>query len=332
MGELDRTTIASGSSSSVANVPAPRGPRNPYLNRVMIKDPDDFYGRQKEIKRIYSRLDAPRPQSVSLVGERRMGKSSLLNYLYHRRNRRLLMENHRETVFLYMDFQRVHDVDVEKFIDIVFSMVNYELGQEISTTRKGRSLEMLNAAIEKLDKKGMRVIVLMDEFDAITNNPRFDMQFFSFLRYLANNYRVAYVTSSHSDLQQMCHDKDIADSPFFNIFSTLQLRPFARDEALALIRTPSEQEGIPLEPYTDQILTLSGYFPLFIQIACSSVYEALAEAPGKAPDWEEVDRVFTDEATPHYAFVWERMDERARENLRRIASRPGGRSALRSRE
>ena len=34
----------------------------------------------------------------------------------------------------------------------------------------------------------------------------------------------------------MCHNKDIADSPFFNIFSNLPLRPFSRDEAVELIQ------------------------------------------------------------------------------------------------
>jgi hypothetical protein len=128
------------------------------------------------------------------------------------------------------------------------------------------------------------------------------------------------VTSSHSDLQQMCHDKDIADSPFFNIFSTQQLRPFSREEALALITRPSHREGMPLKLHAQRILDLSGYFPLFIQVACASAYDSLADSADGEPDWKEIERVFTEEATPHYSFVWERMDEVSRENLRRVAS------------
>ena len=55
--------------------------RNPYLNRSMIRSLDRFFGRQSQIERIMARLDSPTPQSVSLVGERRTGKSSLLWHL-----------------------------------------------------------------------------------------------------------------------------------------------------------------------------------------------------------------------------------------------------------
>jgi serine/threonine-protein kinase len=160
----------------------------------------------------------------------------------------------------------------------------------------------------------------MDEFDAITTNPNFDMQFFSFLRFLANNFKVAYVTSSMHDLQQMCHDKEIADSPFFNIFSNLPLRPFSREEATELITLPSEHEGIPLAGHADRILELSGLFPLFIQMACSNAFENIIENDGGEPDWDQVTRSFVDEVTPHYSFVWESMDDNTRSNVVRIAS------------
>jgi len=56
--------------------------RNPFLDRVSIRDVSRFYGRTRETARIFSRIGAARPQSVSVVGDRRIGKSSLLNYMY----------------------------------------------------------------------------------------------------------------------------------------------------------------------------------------------------------------------------------------------------------
>ena len=66
----------------------PVEPRNPYLNRVMIREVSDFYGRRREVAKIFARIGAARPQSVAIVGERRIGKSSLLNYLCHPEIRR----------------------------------------------------------------------------------------------------------------------------------------------------------------------------------------------------------------------------------------------------
>ncbi|HEY0770216.1 MAG TPA: hypothetical protein VGD31_07760, partial [Sphingobacteriaceae bacterium] len=49
---------------------------NPFTSRNMIKDVDCFFGRKKEIEEIYTNLlDL---QSTSILGERRLGKSSLL--------------------------------------------------------------------------------------------------------------------------------------------------------------------------------------------------------------------------------------------------------------
>jgi hypothetical protein len=286
----------------------------------MIQNPEEFFGRRREVKRIYSRLDAPRPQSISIVGERRIGKSSLLNYIYQRQNRRRFMDSHHNAIFVYMDFQRGTDLTVEKFIDILLGMFRYEKHEMVSGVSPERTFDVLRSEIEALNSQDKRVIVLMDEFESITTNPAFDMQFFSFLRFLANNYKVAYVTSSYHDLQQMCHDEDIADSPFFNIFSTLSLRVFSHEEAVELISVPSQSEGISLGAYADNILGLSGYFPFFIQIACSAAFEYLAEEEDREPDWKRIAEVFSEEAMQHYQYIWERMDDSFRINLSRIAA------------
>ncbi len=294
--------------------------RNPYLNRVMIKHPSEFFGRSREIRKIYSRLDAPHPQSISVVGDRKIGKSSLLNYIYHPRNRRRYMQNHENAIFVYLDFQRETEHDVPTFIDFLFNMFAYECRDGHDYTKREKSLDQLKAVIEELNAEGKRIIILMDEFEAITRNKNFEESFFSYLRSLANSYRVAYVTSSYEDLQRMCHAKDISDSPFFNIFSNLPLRPFGREEAMDVIVAPSQAEGVPLERHAEKIMQLAGYFPLFLQVACSSVFEFLVDDPKAEPDWAEIERAFTDEVDQHYRFVWERMDEPARENLGRIAA------------
>src|ERR1700754_494465 len=41
---------------------------NPYLNRVAIRDPRQFFGRKREVAKIFSRIGASRPQSIAVVG------------------------------------------------------------------------------------------------------------------------------------------------------------------------------------------------------------------------------------------------------------------------
>jgi serine/threonine protein kinase len=321
LSETPLETSVAESAAVVAHVRSSK--QNPYLNRVMLRNPDDFFGRQREVKRIYSRLDAPHPQSISVVGERRIGKSSLLNYIYHRKNRRHFMQNNESSIFIFMDFQRSADLTIPKFIDILFSMVKYEQRHELKHMEGERTLDQLKDVVQQLSTEGKRIIVLMDEFEAITKNENFDMQFFSFLRFLANNFMVAYVTSSYLDLQQMCHNKDVADSPFFNIFSNLPLRPFSREEATELITVPSQREGVPLAQYASRLLELSGYFPLYVQIACANIFEFLVENPDAEPDWKEISRSFKEEVFPHFSFIWGRMDDASRESLCRVAMSRG---------
>ncbi len=56
---------------------------NPYTHRAMLPgDSPMFYGRESEISKIINRLAAERPQSCAVVGDRRIGKSSLLHRLF----------------------------------------------------------------------------------------------------------------------------------------------------------------------------------------------------------------------------------------------------------
>ena len=41
--------------------------RNPYFNRIMIRDHKDFVGREREVEKIFSRIGAARPQSVAMT-------------------------------------------------------------------------------------------------------------------------------------------------------------------------------------------------------------------------------------------------------------------------
>ena len=310
---------APGPFSELTVVAKRREKENPYLNRVMIKDPDKFFGRVAEVRRIYSRLDAARPQCVSVVGERKIGKSSLLNYIYHPENRKRLMRRHENSIFVYLDFQSKLDYDVEMFIDFLFNMFSFECSDEHDYTDRDKSLEQLREVIEELDGEGKRIVILMDEFEVITRNERFDESFFAFLRSLANSYKVAYVTSSCEDLQKMCHNKDIADSPFFNIFSNLPLRSFERTEAIELITVPSEQAGVSLRPYVEEILNLAGCFPLFLQIACAGAFDYRAENEKMDPDWEQINQMFMEEAVPYFRSIWLRFDQPSREAILRVA-------------
>jgi serine/threonine protein kinase len=319
---LGRSDVQSATMPITAPMRGPRDtPRNPYLHRVMLKHRDDFFGRTQEIKRIYARFNATPPGSISVVGDRKIGKSSLLNYVYMRGNRERYLEHPAQMVMVFLDLQQEKSMSMETFVRTLLGIAELELRGRLDLTGCAHSLDGVREMVQRLDAGGFRLVLLLDEFETVTRNPSFQLEFFSFLRYLANHYNVAYLTSSERDLQILCHTKEISDSPFFNIFSTLKLSVFKREEAEELIRVPSERMGKPLGAHAERILELSGLFPFFIQMACSYAIEYWNEHPdAAAPDFVEVRRRFYEEATLHFRYTWESLDEHERATLSRIAA------------
>jgi tRNA A-37 threonylcarbamoyl transferase component Bud32 len=291
--------------------------RNPYLNRVAIKDPAQFYGRTREVSKIFSRISASRPQSISVVGDRRIGKSSLLQFINHPEIRARHLDRTEAYTFAFIDLQQKRRLTLNEFFAELFALLATETGDK-SLTKLKPSFDSVRMVLDNFRTQGRKLIVLFDEFDAITTNRAFDLEFYSFLRSIANNYDVAYVTSSARDLQELCHTQLIADSPFFNIFTNVFLRAFTRKEALTLINKPSADAGLPLEGYSRRIMEIAGYFPYFLQIACSSYFDHLSENEGKL-DREEVEATFLDEARGQFRFIWDHLSEGSRRAVREFS-------------
>jgi tRNA A-37 threonylcarbamoyl transferase component Bud32 len=288
--------------------------RNPYLNRVAIRDPAQFFGRAREVSKIFSRIGASRPQSISVVGERRIGKSSLLSFINHPEVRQRFLDRSESYAFAFIDLQQKRRLTLTEFFKELFALLAKETVDK-SLARLQPSFDSLRAVLDNFRRDGRKLVVLFDEFDAITTNRAFDLEFYSFLRSIANNYDVAYVTSSARDLQELCHTQLIADSPFFNIFTNVFLRAFTRKEALELITQPSAEAGVPLEGYARRIMEIAGYFPYFLQIACSAYFDHLLENDGKL-DREDVEATFLDEAKGQFRFIWDHLSDSFRGSIR----------------
>lgn len=281
--------------------------RNPYLNRVAIRDPAQFYGRRREVTKAFARLGAPRPQSISIVGDRRIGKSSLLHFI----NNRVVRSRHLDApdayAFAFIDLQQKRRLTLTEFFSELFALVSREIG-DASLSQMDPTFDSVRSILERFRREGRKLVVLFDEFDAITANPAFDLEFYSFLRSIANNYDVAYVTSSARDLQELCRTQLIADSPFFNIFTNVFLRAFTKAEAQQLIAEPSADAGLPLAGYSRRIMEMAGQFPYSLQIACSAVFDYLLEHGGRL-NREEVEATFLEEAKGQFRFIWDHMNE-----------------------
>ena len=283
--------------------------KNPYMNRVMIQDINEFYGRKSEVEKIYSRIGSSRPQSISLVGERRIGKSSLLNYINNPVNRKKYLKNPDEYIFIFVDFQERRGIKIPDFFAIIFDALleafNGTLEIDLEPDYEG-----FKKVISEFEAQNLKLIMLFDEFELVTKNTNFGSEFYSYCRSIANNYNVAYIVSSGRNLQTLCHSKQISDSPFFNIFSNLTLSQFQHEEAVSLIRDPATKLDYALDSYTDLVLDIAGYYPFFIQMACAPLFEQVKidAIPDKSMQ-ESVKDEFLDEAKVHFQQIWQTLEQ-----------------------
>jgi eukaryotic-like serine/threonine-protein kinase len=283
---------------------------NPYLSRTAIKDSRNFFGRRQEIATIMSRVGADDPQSISIIGERRIGKSSLLRALLNQSEAHLRRSD--EYVFIYSDLQERLHGDATGFFaaimkDVALARYYPQIAEKPPTYENFRKLAV------NLSRSRIKLVLLLDEFDAITRNKNFGLEFFSFLRSLPNNYAVSYVITSAHDLLRYCHSEEIAGSPFFNIFHKMNLGCFPNTETMELITGPSQGTAHPLQPHAAFILKLAGCFPFFLQLACCSLFEYLQTHPSKeVPDWQLIRKRFYEEARDHFQYLWDHFPKRER--------------------
>jgi AAA+ ATPase superfamily predicted ATPase len=258
---------------------------NPFSYSGTIRDPEKFYGRESELARIFDRLRSM--QSVSVVGERRIGKSSLLHQIY------LSVKDHLgdDCRAVYTDLP-----DVKSESDFY--------------RRVCQRLEVEGNSFDDLDRatRGGRVVVCLDEFERLAGNPSFSANFFNSLRSLAQTGNLAFLLATEHSLAELCQDERIATSPFWNIFIRINLGSFRRDEAEELILSGFAQEVTDKE--VARLIELAGCFPFFLQMACYHLFEVKV---GRASQWEQS---FEEEAGDHLRYLWHRLNDAEQKALR----------------
>jgi len=274
---------------------------NPFTNRTMIVEADEFFGRGSELRELYQRV--LRRQSVSLVGERRVGKSSLLNALIFQRDRPEynIVESIR---FVYMDMQSVSGCDESGIVERVLDLIEDETGVRVGSGRR-RDVE---PTLKEIQARGMSLVLLLDEFNILTENTNIPSTFYDLLR-SAIAYRLTYVTAyREGTLDALVAGLKETDglSPFMNIFGIMYIGPLKKDDADTLVLELSDDAGSPFSAdEIDQVQRLGGYLPFYLQIAAYHAFEA--KRHGAAIDWSAVEAGFRDEALHHLHSLWGRL-------------------------
>lgn len=287
--------------------------QNPFTYGKPITDPYLFIGRTNELNQILTRLRNPAFESSSIVGERRIGKTSLLKILTQQP-----IEGN--TYFVYLDLQMLQLTHQPKdFWDRVLRTLAKELpdGELKSAVEEARQLDVietfdLSDCFSQFDDAGASVVLLLDEFERVVGNQNFGSDFFYGLRSLATQHRLALITASYAELSSLAHSDDIQASPFFNIFATIHLGAFEADEADQFFKIyikdyPSFIEDHPTAFLGNDLFflhSLAGTHPHFLQIAGHFLFEAYLQKLSSKDRMDYAYRRFMAESEDDLALSW----------------------------
>ncbi len=262
--------------------------KNPFILRGMIKSRKSFWGRETEIRSLYSCLldSEDQPQSVALVGQRKIGKSSLLYRIFQKDLAdEIYFDQLQRTIVVMISMQGLTTATQDQFFERLLDDLRAsnspfnDLIDELRTQNIGNNEKSFERVLRLMDKDKFLLAILLDEFETAAINRNFDKPFFDKLRSLAQERRLAYIVSVHHDLDKLW---DISltsspySSPFFNIFQTLTLKGFSKCESLAYIQKASKEAGQLFDEDEVSIIDeFGGTHPFFINLAAYHVFEGV---------------------------------------------------------
>jgi hypothetical protein len=287
---------------------------NPFTYGNPISDPRRFFGRAREVEQIFGRLRNEEFESSSVVGDRRIGKTSLLNYLADPGIRAAHGLEPERYSFFYVDLQMVDEgMGPEQLWRRLLVLMRRHcpapgIAGVLATLERCDRLTTfdLDELFQEVDDNGLHVVFLLDEFERVTGNVNFGPDFYYGLRSLMIRHKVALVTSSRQELIELCHSEAVRSSPFFNIFANINLRLFSYADWQQMVSQSLDGTGVRFsDTEMEQVLDLAGLHPYFLQAACCMLYESHQMGLSEAARKDFLAANFRSEAIPHITNYWD---------------------------
>jgi DNA-binding winged helix-turn-helix (wHTH) protein len=281
---------------------------NPFFHRGAIRRAEEFHGRTVEINQILGLLR--NGQSVSIIGARRIGKSSLLLHLSRPPVREPFNLAPPKALFVSVDCQELGGSPPEEVYEALLTSLldaAEDAGLEIGQVARPGTYRSLDRVLHTVSQDNIAVVVILDEFELLAANERLTPYFFARLRGLTTKYGLAYITASQRPLFAITADEQILSSPFFNIFVSLPLGLFTVQEARDLLTCRLEGTGVTFaKTLTDYLLFLVGPHPFFLHVAAYYAFQVLSlnKRLESREELAQLDAPVEIEADSHLSYLW----------------------------
>ncbi|MBU7584107.1 MAG: AAA-like domain-containing protein, partial [Nostoc sp. TH1S01] len=217
-------------------------PANPFVAAGMIEDPRLFVGRKDELHAIASRMGGAQPTSINIVGEKRIGKSSLLYHFFLTWEQRV--QNPSRYVVIYLSLRQANCQTETGFYQAVANCWrNHPKNQQFSLNNPLNSrlwnCQTFSEAIRYWKQQQILPVLCLDDFESLFDyQQEFDNGFYDNLRSLMEDNALMLVVASRKSLNIYGGEHRFVSS-FFNIAHSIVLAELTTDEAIELTRLPT---------------------------------------------------------------------------------------------
>jgi len=260
-------------------------PLSPFVAGPMIDEMRHFVGREEELDAITKGMIASGAISINVVGEKRIGKSSLLYHFFQTWENRVQRKGKDISQYLviYLSLQDVNCQTQNSFYQAVAdALLSYVSGNQptLSTPLKVKPFTgpAFLAAIKQWKQQKVLPVLCLDEFETLLKYPReFDKEFYDNLSYLTDIGALMLVIASRQTLENYGREHKLTSS-FFNLGNVLPLRELTTDDAIKLVRLPASTTKNSLAALSEEAqkyaLQWGKRHPYQLQLAATCLWEA----------------------------------------------------------
>lgn len=250
---------------------------NPFIFGDPVRG-DDFLNRRRELRRLVGRIRKGHSSLIS--AEPRLGKTSLL---LHLQETSLYGEQTPPLYFRFLDAQAMAGWDVSRFWREALRPVK-SLTPELEEASGDAAREqfgtfVLERFFTRLERAGKRLVLLLDEFDAVLNIPGLHtIEFYGGLRTLTTLYQsltlVIAARQTTGTLNQLTQEFSRNNSPYFNFMEEISLPPLPHKDVNVLLDRAKERFSRQDRTF---LIHVSGRHPYFLQALASYLWDAYEE-------------------------------------------------------
>ncbi|MCP4154485.1 MAG: tetratricopeptide repeat protein, partial [bacterium] len=296
-------------SQSKVDTNVENGSSNPYKWRNRLPaESKMFFGRQREMRRLWDLLEGESPQHISIVGERRIGKSSLAYRLFHE------LKKETAALAIYLDCHQLPKTGESGDTQETFyrrlsrsfkealatnNTVSETLGKETGEFGNYREFRRFVGAVSG---NNIKLVMFLDEFEHLPKKGFADNSFFSNLRALgdAPDFSLAFVTLSKRKLKELTH-QSIQTSGFYNIFETVIIGLLDHESIKQMRESGVMDKGFSLDAEErKKISYYAGDFAFLNMLVCYFLWEK--KHFNETPDWDDLE----DKLLQYYETLWDR--------------------------